>query len=147
MNTISDSGKMTRAGYTHVLIPTSLHSVVKEKAFLHKISVERYIQYLMEYGISAGLLTLCSARILGVQVPLSSSCINSGFSNNGVIGNSKEVPVVQYTKTFEMFLMVQKNLSAGTYQTQFSAHKINIYKSDIYISYVKRTKKQQTRTL
>ena len=44
--------------------------------------------------------------------------MNAGLSGNVPSSETKEltkVPVIQYhTKTFEMFLKVQKNLSAGT---------------------------------
>ena len=39
---------MTRKGYTHVLIPISLHSVLKEKAKEQKIGIGRYIQSLID---------------------------------------------------------------------------------------------------
>ena len=35
---------MTKEGYTHVLIPTSLHSVLKCKAKDHNISIWRVIE-------------------------------------------------------------------------------------------------------
>ena len=39
---------MTKPGYTHVLIPKSLHSVLKEKAKGQELSIGRYIQTLIE---------------------------------------------------------------------------------------------------
>ena len=41
---------MTKLGYTHLLIPKSLHSVLKENAKEHKISIWRYIENLMQTG-------------------------------------------------------------------------------------------------
>jgi hypothetical protein len=39
---------MTREGYTHVLIPKSLHSVLKENTKEQEISISKYIQGLIE---------------------------------------------------------------------------------------------------
>ncbi len=39
---------VTKPGYTHVLIPKSFHSVLKEKAECEKTSVLKYIQALVE---------------------------------------------------------------------------------------------------
>ncbi len=39
---------MTKEGYTHVLIPISLHSVLKENAKISKTSIWRYIEELLE---------------------------------------------------------------------------------------------------
>jgi hypothetical protein len=39
---------MTKEGYTHVLIPKSLHSILKEKSEEQKISINGYIQNLIE---------------------------------------------------------------------------------------------------
>ena len=39
---------MTKPGYTHVLIPKSFHSVLKEKADCEKTSIWKYIQGLVE---------------------------------------------------------------------------------------------------
>ena len=39
---------MTKAGYTHVLIPKSFHSVLKEKADEKEISIWRYIENLIQ---------------------------------------------------------------------------------------------------
>ena len=39
---------MTKPGYTHVLIPKSFHSVLKDKAECEKTSIWKYIQGLVE---------------------------------------------------------------------------------------------------
>ena len=39
---------MTKPGYTHVLIPKTLHSVLKENAECEKTSVWKYIQGLIQ---------------------------------------------------------------------------------------------------
>ncbi len=39
---------MTKEGYTHVLIPKSLHSGLKEKSEEQKISISGFIQNLIE---------------------------------------------------------------------------------------------------
>ncbi len=100
---------MTKPEYTHVLIPKTLHSILKDNAKNENTSIWRYIYDLIRrdsqarYG--AGLLTLCSARSSGVQVPLSSPSTNAGFSGNGASGETKEVTTAGInTKEFEKFL-------------------------------------------
>ncbi len=39
---------MTKEGYTHVLIPKSLHSILKKKSEEQKINISGYIQNLIE---------------------------------------------------------------------------------------------------
>ena len=73
---------MTKVGYKSVTIPISLFDVLQEKAKIEKICIGKLIEIGVLGESPPKLLTLCSARSSGVQVPLSSSCINSGFSNN-----------------------------------------------------------------
>ena len=103
------------------------------------------------------LLTLCSARSSGIQVPLSSPFTNAGSSVNGTEPDSnelKKVPVIQYhIKTFEMFLKVQKNLSAGTVEKhiilanvflEHSKGAIDAKSVQNFMLWVKNTKSQKT---
>ena len=39
---------MTKPGYTHVLIPKSLHSVLKDNAKEQELSIGKYIQWLID---------------------------------------------------------------------------------------------------
>ena len=103
------------------------------------------------------MLTLCSARSSGVQVPLSSPFTNAGFSGNCACGGTKEVtkvPAIAYhTKTFEMFLKVQKNLSAGTVEKhitlanvflEHSKGAIDVKSVQNFMLWVKNEKSQKT---
>ena len=70
---------MTKVGYKSVTIPISLFGVLQEKARREKISIGRLIEKGVLGESSPKLLTLCSARSSGVQVPLSSPFTNGGF--------------------------------------------------------------------
>ncbi len=102
---------MTKKGYTHVLIPKILHSVLKENAKNGKTSVWRYINDLIRrdsqarYG--AGLLTLCSHKELGGSSPP----LVAYFSDKQINKNVNIDCNGNNTKDFEKFLCVQKNLS------------------------------------
>ena len=76
---------MTKVGYKSVTIPISLFGVLQEKARREKISIGRLIEKGVLGESSPKLLTLCSARSSGVQVPLSSP------STNGVFGLCKSI--------------------------------------------------------
>ncbi len=67
---------MTKAGYKSVTIPISLFDVLQEKAKIEKISIGKLIERGVLGESSPKLLTLCSARNSGVQVPLSSHCFS-----------------------------------------------------------------------
>ncbi len=51
---------MTKKGYTHVLIPISLHSILRENAEEQKISIWRYIE-----GLIGGRPARSKAQDLG----------------------------------------------------------------------------------
>ncbi|MFZ3382892.1 MAG: hypothetical protein WA144_03100 [Candidatus Methanoperedens sp.] len=76
---------MTKAGYKSVTIPISLFDVLQEKAKCEKISIGKLIEKGVLGESSPKLLTLCSARSSGVQVPLSSPFMNGCFSDNDVM--------------------------------------------------------------
>src|SRR5574341_142740 len=56
--------RITKTGYTHVLIPESLHSVLKEKAKGQNTSISRYIQSLIDRAESPAWKA-CGALPLG----------------------------------------------------------------------------------
>ncbi len=58
---------MTKAGYTHVLIPESLHSVLRYKSKEQKISTGQYIERLVESG-NTHVLKPVVLRTAGVQI-------------------------------------------------------------------------------
>ncbi len=47
---------MTKPGYTHVLIPKSLHSILKDKAEKAKTSIWEYIQMLEEKNTERSIM-------------------------------------------------------------------------------------------
>ncbi|CAG0970061.1 hypothetical protein METP3_01386 [Methanosarcinales archaeon] len=63
------------------------------------------------------------------------------ITNNYTIDTDEDIPLCEFITALENrdFKTIEQNINA--------AHKINIYKPDIYNSYVKATKKQKARTL
>ncbi len=53
---------MTKAGYTHVLIPISLHSVLKERANSKKTSISKYLESLL-YSAQASRSDCCETTL------------------------------------------------------------------------------------
>ena len=81
---------MPKAGFRRVTLPDDLYNVLDVNAQYNKTSISKYIDSLVRMQ-NEQLLTLCSARSSGVQVPLSSPSTNGVFLGNGASGGMKEV--------------------------------------------------------
>ncbi len=112
---------MTKKGYTHVLIPKILHSVLKENAKNSKTSIWKYINDLIRrdsqarYG--AGLLTLCSQKELGGSSP---PLVANSYALHGGFPDSEQYGLYSHQPNKD------KKVSAHQYHTKNKQRKIRV---------------------